>query len=142
MIYITLNQITAFGPCTSGWRTLLKSLNKTDADNEPVSLLHILQSNGLADAIWCMRVNWFEHKPLYMQFVNNCATRAQGYVAAAYAADAAAADAADAAAYAAAYAAADAAYAAADAAYAAAYAAVKKLQTEDLTRLLLEHNAP
>jgi hypothetical protein len=51
----TLNAIRDKEPCRSGWGILLKSLNKTGADDEPLSLLHILESNGVEDAIWCLR---------------------------------------------------------------------------------------
>ena len=146
-INTTLNEIKAFDPCKSGWKTLLTSLNKIEADSEPLSMLHILESNGVQDIIWCMQVNWFEHKTLYMQFVNNCVVRAKDVAGAAYAyADAAYADADAAYAYAyaayAAYSAAYAAYAAYGAAYAAyaAYDAELNLQYEDLKRLLLEHD--
>ena len=51
----TLNQIRSHSPCTLGWAKLLKHLGKTSADDEPLSLLTILDSNGLDDAIWCLR---------------------------------------------------------------------------------------
>ena len=34
----------------NGWKILLKSLNKIKADNEPITLAYILESNGLPDA--------------------------------------------------------------------------------------------
>ena len=55
MIYITLNRIRAHTPCADGWRKLLAHLGKTQADDEPLALATILQSNGLDDAIWCLR---------------------------------------------------------------------------------------
>jgi sugar/nucleoside kinase (ribokinase family) len=51
----TLNQIRSHSPCTDGWIKLLKHLGKTTADDEPLSLLTVLESNGLPDAIWCLR---------------------------------------------------------------------------------------
>ena len=51
----TLNKIKAHHPCIQGWKQLLKHLGKTKADDEPLSLLTVLDSNGLDDAIWCMR---------------------------------------------------------------------------------------
>jgi hypothetical protein len=51
----TLNKIRAHSPCTSGWEKLLKNLGKTKADDEPLALTTILGSNGLADALWCLR---------------------------------------------------------------------------------------
>ena len=55
MIYTTLNKIREHGPCSDGWTKLLRHLGKTQADDEPVSLLTILDSNGLDDALWCLR---------------------------------------------------------------------------------------
>ena len=54
-LYTTLNKIREHKPCVSGWNTLLNHLNKTQADDDPVSFLTILESNGLDDAIWCTR---------------------------------------------------------------------------------------
>ena len=53
--YTTLNKIRACEPCTEGWSKLLKHLGKTKADDEPVSLQTILESNGLDDALWALR---------------------------------------------------------------------------------------
>ncbi len=39
MIYTTLNKIRAHSPCADGWAKLLRHLGKTQADDEPVSLL-------------------------------------------------------------------------------------------------------
>ena len=52
--YTTLNKIRGHGPCSDGWARLLRHLGKTQADDEPVSLLTILDSNGLDDAMWCL----------------------------------------------------------------------------------------
>lgn len=51
----TLNKIRANGPCGSGWEKLLRNLGKTEADDEPLALTTILESNGLDDALWCLR---------------------------------------------------------------------------------------
>jgi hypothetical protein len=51
----TLNKIRQHKPCKKGWETLLASLGKTKADDEPLDLLNILESNGLDDALWCLR---------------------------------------------------------------------------------------
>ncbi len=55
MTYTTLNKIRAHGPCTDGWAKLLRHLGKTQADDEPLALATILNSNGLDDALWCLR---------------------------------------------------------------------------------------
>jgi hypothetical protein len=51
----TLYQIRDHNPCISGWKTLLRTLGKTEADGEEVSMLTILESNGVEDALWCLR---------------------------------------------------------------------------------------
>lgn len=51
----TLNEIRAHGPCASGWSKLLKNLGKTQADDEPLAITTILDSNDLDDAMWCLR---------------------------------------------------------------------------------------
>ena len=51
----TLNKIREHSPCAQGWAKLLATLNKTKADDEDVLFLTILESNGLDDALWCLR---------------------------------------------------------------------------------------
>ena len=51
----TLNLIRACSPCASGWSKLLAHLGKTGPDDEPLSLITILDSNGLNDALWALR---------------------------------------------------------------------------------------
>ena len=51
----TLNKIYAHNPCADGWKKLLSSLGKTTADDEPVSIEYIIDSNGLSDALWALR---------------------------------------------------------------------------------------
>ena len=61
MIYTTLNQIRAKGPCglgpksTEGFRKLLVHLGKSTSDDEPLGFDVILASNGIDDALWCLR---------------------------------------------------------------------------------------
>ena len=52
--YTTLNAIKAANACKRGYGELCKALGKTKADDEPVSLLTILDSNGLDDALWVL----------------------------------------------------------------------------------------
>lgn len=54
-MYSTLNKIREHSPCVEGWAKLLSSLNKTKADDEPLALSYILESNGLDDTLWCFR---------------------------------------------------------------------------------------
>ncbi len=50
----TLAAIRAASPCEDGWRKLLGTLGKTSADDEPLALLTVLDSNGLDDALWVL----------------------------------------------------------------------------------------
>jgi len=52
---ITLNKIRKHNPCADGWEKLLRHIGKTKADDEPLSLLTVLESNGFVDALWCLR---------------------------------------------------------------------------------------
>ena len=51
----TLNAIRRHEPCTGGWEKLLTYLGKTKADDEPLAITTILDSNGFNDALWCLR---------------------------------------------------------------------------------------
>ena len=51
----TLNKIRTHSPCANGWEKLLKNLGKIKADDEPLLLTTILESNGINDALWCLR---------------------------------------------------------------------------------------
>ena len=53
-MHTTLNKIRAHGPCRSGWEKLLRNLGKKQADDEPLSITTILESNGIDDALWCL----------------------------------------------------------------------------------------
>jgi len=57
MIYTTLARIREHEPCTYGWKKLCKTLGGISkyGKDTPVSLLQILDSNGLDDALWCLR---------------------------------------------------------------------------------------
>ena len=51
----TLNKIRSHAPCAEGWEKLLSYLGKTKADDEPLLITTIIDSNGINDAIWCLR---------------------------------------------------------------------------------------
>ncbi len=51
----TLRNIKENNPCQTGWQLLIKNLNKTEEDDEPLHFKTILDSNGIYDAIWCLR---------------------------------------------------------------------------------------
>lgn len=54
-MHTTLNEIRKHNPCVEGWTKLLKHLGKTAADDEPLPILTIMDSNGLDDALWCLQ---------------------------------------------------------------------------------------
>ena len=56
MLTTTLNRIREHNPCLLRWKKLLKHLGKTEPDDEPLTYLTILESNGLDDALWCCSV--------------------------------------------------------------------------------------
>ncbi len=51
----TLNAIRAHSPCAEGWQKLLRHLGKVHADDEPLSISTVIDSNGVDDALWCLR---------------------------------------------------------------------------------------
>jgi hypothetical protein len=51
----TLIKIKEQSPCKEGWIKLLTFLNKIEADDEPLELKTILESNGTSDTIWVLR---------------------------------------------------------------------------------------
>lgn len=72
----TLNKIRSHSPCADGWEKLLKSLGKTQADDELLTLSRILESNGLSDAIWCLRAVDGHDREIRL-FAVACARRVQ-----------------------------------------------------------------
>ena len=63
----TLNKIKEFEPCKDGWEKLLLSLKKTEGDDEELSLITILEINGLNHALWALRaVDGFEKEKRLM----------------------------------------------------------------------------
>jgi len=164
---LTLNAIRAQEPSPGIWRKLLAYLGKTAADDAPLSMLTVLDSNGLDDALWCLRcvkgrdgairllacdfaqsVAHFNADPrvqaaidVARRYAVGNATVGERWMAYGAAYDAAwdARAAAEAAARAAAYAAADAA--ASDAAWAAAYAAADAAEAAAEAAYDAAHNA-
>jgi len=53
--YTTLNKIKEYSPCADGLKKLLRNLGKTKADDDQLSIITILDSNGINDAAWCLR---------------------------------------------------------------------------------------
>jgi hypothetical protein len=68
----TLNKIKAHSPCENGWNKLLNHLGKTQADDEPLSIATIIQSNGIKDAVWALRAVEGKDKEIRL-FAADCA---------------------------------------------------------------------
>jgi hypothetical protein len=76
MLYTTLNKIRNKWPGEAGLAKLLRYLGKTQADDERLSFKTILKSNGLDDAIWCLRsVEGYDRE--IRLFVVSCARRVE-----------------------------------------------------------------
>jgi hypothetical protein len=73
LITTTLNRIRAHSPCEDAWEKLLKHLGKTKADDEPIKFSTIIESNGLDDALWCLRSIYPEHDKEVRLFAADCA---------------------------------------------------------------------
>lgn len=69
MLYTTLQQLKNFQACSSGLDTLLDSLPPFYDDNAPISLEHILNSNGIHHAIWALRT---QPKEVGIEFALMC----------------------------------------------------------------------
>jgi hypothetical protein len=74
VITTTLNEIRKYHPCTGGWMKLLKHLGKTQADDEPLAFVTILDSNGFHDCCWAMRTRP-DLNNLWRHFAVDCAER-------------------------------------------------------------------
>jgi hypothetical protein len=72
----TLNAIRDHHPCAHGWKKLLANLGKTAADDDPLSLITILDSNGIDDALWCLRAVYDHDKEIRL-FAVWCARQVQ-----------------------------------------------------------------
>ena len=72
----TLNAIRDHHPCADGWKKLLANLGKTAADDYPLSLITILDSNGIDDALWCLRAVYGHDKEIRL-FAVWCARQVQ-----------------------------------------------------------------
>ena len=76
MLTTTLNRIREHSPCENGWKKLLGFLGKTKADDEILPYSVILESNGLDDALWCMRTET-KYENEWRTFALKCARRVE-----------------------------------------------------------------
>ena len=75
MITLSLNEIREQSPCKQGWEKLLKSKKNTHR-NEQFPLSDIIDSNGLNDTLWCLRVRP-EHSNLWRKYAVWCARQVE-----------------------------------------------------------------
>lgn len=54
MIFTTLDKIKKFQPTPEVWKKLLSSLNKSEADDEPLDIQTIFFALGLDETAWCL----------------------------------------------------------------------------------------
>ena len=76
----TLAKIRAARPCglaiggTLGYQLLAKTLDKDYGDDTPITVAQIIESNGLDDALWCLRtIPEFDN--LWRHFAVDCEER-------------------------------------------------------------------
>lgn len=79
VITTTLNAIREHHPCEEGWRRLLDHLGKPGPDDEPFPLSVLLDSGGLEDCIWCLRVRP-DLNSLWRLYAVWCARRVQHFM--------------------------------------------------------------
>ena len=76
-VMITLQKIKDRHPCSSGWKKLLKAKGGTTADYAAeFPLSDVLDSNDLADTLWCLRC-LPEHDNLWRLYAVWCARQVQ-----------------------------------------------------------------
>ena len=80
MVTTTLTAIRRHHPCRTGWAKLLAHLGKVVADDEPLALCTILESNGIVDAIWSLRTVTGADKEIRL-FAVACAREVQHLMA-------------------------------------------------------------
>lgn len=75
MITLSLNEIRKHSPCKQGWEKLLKSKQNTHWE-EQFPLSDIIDSNGIDDALWCLRARP-EHSKLWRKYAVWCARQVE-----------------------------------------------------------------
>jgi hypothetical protein len=68
MLHTTLNLCKEHDACKDGYRTLKRSLPKSHGKDQHISLLYILESNGLEDAIWALRATVEDGQNIAVEF--------------------------------------------------------------------------
>lgn len=62
----TLNKLAEHNLSTTGRKKLLAYLGKTSSDSEPLSLMTVLESNGIKEAVWCLRAVDYKEYCLFL----------------------------------------------------------------------------
>ena len=77
MITTTLNKIYKCEPCKTGWKKLCKNLGgkKAYGGDTPLKFSQIIESNGLNDALWCLRSICPKYDKEVRLFAADCAER-------------------------------------------------------------------
>ena len=75
MLHTTFNLLRRAGACEEGYRKLAKSLGGVDqyGRDTPIPLAAVLDSNGLDDALWCLRATIEPSEGLSRDFACDCA---------------------------------------------------------------------
>ena len=80
MIYTTLNTCKENDACEDGYKNLLKHVELSYPKNKPISLLTVLESNGLDDALWALQnASIGDNKIFSMKFGVWCAEQCYQY---------------------------------------------------------------
>ena len=76
-ITTTLRKIREYSPCEDGYKKLCKSLGgvRKYGEDTPVKFSQIVESNGLHDALWCLRTICPEHEREVRLYAADCAER-------------------------------------------------------------------
>lgn len=56
LLYTTLERMRNYNPCIEGWRSLLRYLNKSHADSEPLEYFTIYHAMGFEMTLWACQV--------------------------------------------------------------------------------------
>jgi hypothetical protein len=75
MLHTTFKLAHESGACTEGYRKLAKHLGGVDnyGEDKPIPLAVIIESNGLADALWTLRCTVEPSENIQIEFACRCA---------------------------------------------------------------------
>lgn len=72
-LYTTLNLLREHCACTEDYETLLRAVGLHFPKDDHIDLLTVLESNGLDDALWCLRATTEDSKSVSVSFSIFCA---------------------------------------------------------------------